>query len=138
MRPHAITLSLLLALAALPAGADTSTGDCPKITYTPEELNWDGGVMNVAVDETVTVTNACTTGPDLDITVTTDPGRGPFSRVSHAEMLIPAGTSQDIIVEYLPDTASQVVVVLNIESAGFRSEQTEPRLRIEQLVAAVR
>lgn len=83
--------------------SDSSSDDCPNIEYTPSELNFDGGTIGVEEEQTVTVSNRCLSGGDLVVTVTTDPGRGPFSRQSPAEMIIPQGESQDITVQYLPD-----------------------------------
>ena len=84
--------------------SDTDTSSaCPAMTYSPTSLAFDGGAIGQTYDQTITITDTCTTGDDLDVLVTLSPARGPFSRISGAEMIIPPGTSADITIEYTPD-----------------------------------
>ncbi len=93
---------------------DTATGDCPRLDYSPTSLSFDGGAVGVAYDQFVTVTNNCTAGIDLDMTVTMSPGRGPFTRLSNAEMIIPQGLSDQIEIEFVPPNLDPQKVDINL------------------------
>ena len=108
------------------ADADTDTGSalCPAMSVTPSSLDFADAPWGEAVSLPIHVTNTCASGDALDIIVTLTPGRGPFARVTTAEMMIPPGTTSDVLIQYTADEGNDQVTV-NIKPQNGSSAQVD-------------